>query len=636
MSDELDSDSESRPLPERKRRRFRSSSLPAAPRPASEPLRTERLAWRMVTWVTLFTLVTALALYLVPPYLLLLRGESGRAAALALTWATLMAGALGGVQVWTLIQARRDVLESVADERGTLDQPALPKLNDDPWLIANAWVMFSTAAVCASMTVARPAVIPASTAMTLGIFASVLIAAASLPLLMLVRRDFLQVMERIPPEVMGDIIDAQVRGGRLRGRTSRRLLAAIVTPVAFLAIGSALIGSAHVRAMEESRREATARAVATAVLGGADAEAQVASARAQRALAALGYQSWWESDLADDAKTRPSLATLRVPLGDDTAYLNPPRSSAWPVSEGALALVLTALLLAGYVGVALAGLLSRDLRMANHGVRTLGTDAALEGTRVMRPARFRAVAELAGAIELLANRFRLFALAQERSIDARESATRARGRFFASVSHDLKSPLNAILGFAELTLREPTTNEAQSESLGLILQRGRELLALVETILDAARIEAGQLTLERSDEGLLDILQQAIAKATDLSQDSRTVAVVDAPEDLPRLPVDRLRLSQALATFIGHARRTAERDTLRVLVEVERKSERPTLARRRVTIFVEIPSARFSAQELEAMLSPERHPGQHRGLSMALRLAKSIVELHGGEVNITG
>jgi signal transduction histidine kinase len=274
--------------------------------------------------------------------------------------------------------------------------------------------------------------------------------------------------------------------------------------------------------------------------------------------------------------------------------------------------------------------------MATHGVRMLGTDAALEGTRVMKPARFRAVADLGKAIELLASKFRLFAKAQEHSITAREGATRARGRFFASVSHDLKSPLNAILGFAEITRRDPVTNEAQKESLDTILQRGRELLVLIETILDAARVEAGQLHLDIQEERIEDLLEQALDKARDLSPNHDVTTRFDIPPQVPPLAVDPLRMSQALATFLGHARRTSERGSLRVLVQVEPKQENASLKRRKVTIHIEVPSARFSAHDLEGMLHPEEHPGQHRGLSLALRLAKSVIELHGGKVAVTG
>ena len=74
----------------------------------------------------------------------------------------------------------------------------------------------------------------------------------------------------------------------------------------------------------------------------------------------------------------------------------------------------------------------------------------------------------------LAARFRVFAQAQERAISARKATARMRGLFFASVSHDLKSPLNAILGFTELVRKSETLSAGQSESLSLIDRRGRE------------------------------------------------------------------------------------------------------------------------------------------------------------------
>lgn len=609
-------------------------------------MRARKLALRVVGWQLLYVAFTALVLHQLSPLLLLLSGETGRAAAFSVTVAVVLAGLFSCVWSVSIVMARRTLLDHLAEGQRPFNQLELPKLNDDPWFIVNTWVYSEIFGITLSMSLARPDVLAPLSALTLGVFAAVLVAAASLPLLVLVRRDFVRVMERVPPDVMGDIIDAQVRSGRLRGRTSRRLLAAIVTPVAFLALGSALIAGAHVRAADEASREGTGREVATAVLGGPISDPSAIShelGAAQAQLAQAGYQTRLTS--TPPGSTRSSVyqgrVSLRVPVDALTTNLGSaevefPATTAWPVALGALGIAVLALLTASYVGIALGRLLSTDLRMAHHGVRALGTDAALEGTRVMRPARFRAVAELGSAIELLASRFRLFAQAQERSIDAREAAMKARGRFFASVSHDLKSPLNAILGFAEITKRDVLTTEPQKESLNLILQRGRELLALVETILDAARIEAGQLTLERTEEGIQDILESAIDKAKDLSADAATLIVVDAPEELPNLFVDKLRFSQALATFIGHARRTSERDTLRVLVDVEKKPDRPSLSRRRVTLFVEIPSAKFSAQELEAMLSPELHPGQHRGLALALRLAKSIVELHGGQVTIAG
>src|SRR5690606_5747372 len=120
----------------------------------------------------------------------------------------------------------------------------------------------------------------------------------------------------------------------------------------------------------------------------------------------------------------------------------------------------------------------------------LGASSAAmhQHTGVLRPPRLRLIAELAGAIDALTVRFGVFAQAQEGAIRARSTAVRARGLFFASVSHDLKSPLNSILGFIQLVSMQPLS-QGQQESVEAIETRARELPALIETILDAARVE---------------------------------------------------------------------------------------------------------------------------------------------------
>jgi K+-sensing histidine kinase KdpD len=55
-----------------------------------------------------------------------------------------------------------------------------------------------------------------------------------------------------------------------------------------------------------------------------------------------------------------------------------------------------------------------------------------------------------------------------------------------------------------------------------------------------------------------------------------------------------------------------------------------------VRIDIEIPSARFSAQMLNAMLNPDKQPGEHRGLALGLRFGQSVIQLHGGRVRVTG
>jgi signal transduction histidine kinase len=245
------------------------------------------------------------------------------------------------------------------------------------------------------------------------------------------------------------------------------------------------------------------------------------------------------------------------------------------------------------------------------------------GTRVVRAARFRMVARLGRAIEQLAARFRVFAKAQERSIDARQAAARMRGLFFASVSHDLKSPLNAILGFAEL-VRRTELSAGQLESLDLIDRRGRELLALIETILDAARVEAGQLSLLLDAADVPSLLEEASRKGKDLASSAEAEVIASWDPHLPLVRVDPVRVPRALATFVAHSLRSTTGGELHV---------HGSAVPGGVRIDIELPRP---DPDLETLLkpNPRRAETQHRGLALGLRLARSVVELHGGTVEI--
>jgi signal transduction histidine kinase len=287
-------------------------------------------------------------------------------------------------------------------------------------------------------------------------------------------------------------------------------------------------------------------------------------------------------------------------------------------------------MIAALLGVWLGRILGEDLRAATADVRALGTETVIEGGRpLVHQARFPIVARLGLAIARLTGTFRMFARAQERAIAARNAAARMRGLFFASVSHDLKSPLNAILGFTELVRRAQPVTSGQEESLDLIERRGRELLALIETILDAARVEAGQLTLVLDNVDMPTVLEQTLQKARDLGGDRDVQAVVEIAPGVGVLRADRVRLPRALATFVAYAMREAESPTLRVVVTPDTEN--------RLRLEIEVPNDRFNVAELDAMFDPSPAPGTgaHRGLALALRLGRSIVELHQGAIALS-
>jgi signal transduction histidine kinase len=586
-----------------------------------------RLIARVLGWQIAFTLGSIGLLAALAPHFLLLSGPVATEGIEILSLGIAAGGGIGVLRSGWRLRRLRFALRALAVGSSAVESHELLEMSEEPKKVLGGWWVPSLLCALVSTTLFRPKLLDLTTAVTLCLLGAVIVAAAALPLFGLLRSAFSQALELAPPDKMRDVVEDAERRGLIVERVSRRMIAAVTMPVAFLALGSALIVGAHLRRADERSREETARVLARASLEGRPGP--VARAGLDAAIG-RGRELGFDASVRDYRqgyavmRGEDGVVTVVTPLDDGSAEVR-----FLGTTEGVLglafvgvALMMTAL--AGYLGTMLGTALGRDLRAATRDVRELGTDAVLSGgTSVVRAARFRMVARLGRAIEQLAARFRIFAKAQERSIDARQAAARMRGLFFASVSHDLKSPLNAILGFTEL-VRHTDLSPGQMESLELIDRRGRELLALIETILDAARVEAGQLSLLLDAAEVPALLEEAALKGKDLASSMETAVVPSWDPDLPFVRVDPVRIPRALATFVAHALRRTTGGELHV---------HGSAVLGGVRIDIELPRP---DPDLEALLkpNPRRAETQHRGLALGLRLARSVVELHGGTVEI--
>jgi signal transduction histidine kinase len=583
-------------------------------------------------WQFTFAVFAGLLVALLAPRLLLLDGAVALEGALSLGLGVLVGGALGTLLTAFRLFRYRFLLRSLAVGSRAVEAHELYALGEEPRRTLLGWVVPSVLGAGLTTLPFSPPTIDPGTGVTLFLLGVAIVSASSLPLFVMLRTNFARALMLAPPEVMREVLEDAERLGRINRGVSRRMVVAVTLPVVCLALGALLIVAAHVRRADERGREVTARVLSRAVLEpgtGPSAFAGIDDALVQAR--ALGFYAYTQPETEDYRVEHGKRGELIVttPLDRGSAIMEFSSSTVDALNPGALLVALVSLAVAALLGLLLGGALGRDLTAATRDVRELGTEAVLEGEGlVVRSARFRVVAQLGAAIARLAGRFRVFAHAQERAIEARNAATRMRGLFFASVSHDLKSPLNAILGFTELVRRAQPVTAGQAESLSLIERRGRELLALIETILDAARVEAGQLTLVLDDLDPKSVLEQAVIKGRDLGGDREVQVVLEMAPALPRLRVDRVRLSRAVATFVACAMREAAGPTVRIVVGVE--------PGRRVRVEIEGLGERFRTSEIAAALEPPRAPGAapHRGLALALRLGRSIIELHGGEVEL--
>lgn len=217
-----------------------------------------------------------------------------------------------------------------------------------------------------------------------------------------------------------------------------------------------------------------------------------------------------------------------------------------------------------------------------------------------------------------------------------EEVQRLKSRFMAYVSHDLRSPLNSIKGFAEVLARETDgpLEPAQHESVEMIRQAGDDLLRLVNDILDAAQLEADRLPLRPAWTPSVEILTEAAGQARALIDGREIEIVTELEPGLPPVYADRDRVVQAVVGILAHVVRVLRHGTIRLRAQVMRDDASET-GHLRVEVIDESASLREEDRErLFEAFRAVREPSGRRigGLGLGLSLARGLVAAHGGDV----
>jgi PAS domain S-box-containing protein len=140
-------------------------------------------------------------------------------------------------------------------------------------------------------------------------------------------------------------------------------------------------------------------------------------------------------------------------------------------------------------------------------------------------------------------------IAKERA----EEASRAKSSFLANMSHEIRTPLNAILGYAQLLLRDPNHTANQLRGLTIINRSGEHLLALINDILDMAKIEAGHMTCQVAPFDLPRLLGEVESFFQERAHAQGLALAVTAPLERRLVSGDEQRLRQVLINLVGNA-----------------------------------------------------------------------------------
>jgi len=224
---------------------------------------------------------------------------------------------------------------------------------------------------------------------------------------------------------------------------------------------------------------------------------------------------------------------------------------------------------------------------------------------------------------------RLFSELHEKSLQL-EIESRHKSQFLANMSHELRTPLNAILGYTELVL-DRIYGDIPDRMRGVMERvqvNGRHLLGLINDVLDLAKIEAGQLTLEMAEYAMKEVVEGVLDAVEPLAGEKRITLRSEISPDLPAGWGDERRLAQVLMNLIGNAIKFT--DAGEVSIRASTLDEQLLVAVRDTGSGIsEADQGRIFDEFQQADSSLIRRKG---GTGLGLSIAKRIIEMHGGSI----
>ncbi|MCP4403497.1 MAG: response regulator [bacterium] len=223
-----------------------------------------------------------------------------------------------------------------------------------------------------------------------------------------------------------------------------------------------------------------------------------------------------------------------------------------------------------------------------------------------------------------------------------EVANQAKSTFLSNMSHELRSPLNAILGFAQVLNRSHTLSSEDQENIGIIRRGGEHLLTLINQVLDLSKIEAGRMTLNAKNCDLHRLLHD-VQDMFALRADTKGLQLLfEQDENVPRfVRIDEIKLRQVLINLLNNAIKFTEEGGIAVRVKGQ-ECERSAFARHSIvlTLLFEIEDSGhgIAPEEMETVFEAfgqtEAGRESQEGTGLGLPISRKFVHLMGGDMRV--
>ena len=211
-------------------------------------------------------------------------------------------------------------------------------------------------------------------------------------------------------------------------------------------------------------------------------------------------------------------------------------------------------------------------------------------------------------------------------------ASQHKSQFLANMSHELRTPLNAILGYAELLVDGiyGVLPDRPKGVLERIQNNGRHLLALINDVLDLAKIEAGQLTLTLEDYPLPEVVRSVVTATEPLATSKGLKFTAALQDDMPMAHGDARRVSQVLLNLVGNAIKFTDAGEVEI---------RAACANGQFSLTVRDTGPGIADADQERIFGEfqqidNSNTRQKGGTGLGLAISKRMVELQGGTISV--
>ncbi len=223
--------------------------------------------------------------------------------------------------------------------------------------------------------------------------------------------------------------------------------------------------------------------------------------------------------------------------------------------------------------------------------------------------------------------------AEQELIDAREAAlvgNRSKGLFLAQMSHDLRTPLNAVLGYAQILLRDRALSGPQRRSVEQIMRASERLLEMIGDILDLSKVEAGHLELNPVPTRLPELLHELCGQVAESCRSKGLELACRGFEQLPHyVEVDAHRLGQVVGNLLSNAVKFTQQGEVRVVA---------SYAQETLTLVVSDTGPGIAEEQIEHIFEPFVQSGdlhnRSAGSGLGLAITQQLLGLMGGECRV--